>query len=83
MTEDRAVQILKPFLCRNVGMDSLIAYGRKWYKEISLIQVRIRDVFACRFGKLEVLINYWDKTFGNLMTKAIELKDNEFIRHLK
>jgi hypothetical protein len=48
-----------------------------------LIQKRIRDVFACRFGKLEILINYWDKMLGILMTKSIHLRDNDFTNYLK
>ena len=56
-------------------MDKLIADGREFYKGITLIQKRVKNIFACRSGKVEVLINYWDKMLGKLQMSAFTLKD--------
>jgi hypothetical protein len=63
---ERAIGVLRPFICVNVGRDKLISDGRAFHKNISLIQKRIKDMLACRFGKVEILINYWDKMLGKL-----------------
>ena len=59
----------------NVGRLELIQKGREFIYNISLIQKRVKTIFACRFGKVEVMINYWDKMINKLQAKASELRD--------
>ena len=60
---------------KNVGRLDLIRKGREFIYNISLIQNRVKTIFACRFGKVEIMINYWDKMINKLQAKASELKD--------
>ena len=63
---EQALGLLKPFLLRNLGNEDLILKGREFVFSISLIQNRVKTLFACRGGKVEILVNYWDKMFGRL-----------------
>ena len=40
------------------------------------MQKRIRDSLVYKKAKIEVLHNYWDKVTGNILQKAVTLKDD-------
>ena len=48
---------------------------RRFYKQITYMQKRMRDQLTTRGSKVEVLVNYWDKTFGKLQLRASKTKD--------
>ena len=37
--------------------------------------MRMKDKIETKNGKIDVLMNYWDKLYGQIMNKAIHLKD--------
>ena len=50
---------------------------KKFYKLIEFIQKRLRDKLVSRGNKVEVLMNYWDKIYGQMQMKASATKDAE------
>ena len=73
--EPRAIAKLKIFLIDNVYNESAKIKVREFYGNITYMQRRIRDQFFKKDAKTEILVNYWDKMFGQIQTRAIELKD--------
>ena len=73
--EPRAIAKLKVFLIDNVYNESAKIKVREFYGNITYMQRRIRDQFHKKDAKTEILVNYWDKMFGQIQTRAIELKD--------
>ena len=51
--------------------------GREMVWNIIFMQKRIRGNFCIAKAKTEVLVNYWDKMYGLLQTRASKLKDKE------
>ena len=46
-------------------------------KSISYIQVRMRRQFSTKYGKAEVLLNFWDKMVGVLQETASRCKEKD------
>jgi len=85
MFEPRALAKLKVFLIDNYQNENAKIKVREFYDNITYMQRRIRDQFCARDAKAEILVNYWDKLFGQLQTRASELKDkcgNDLCRNL-
>jgi len=83
--EPRAIAMLKIFLIDNYQNENAKIKVREFYKNITYMQRKIRDQFCTRDAKAEILCNYWDKLFGQLQTRASELKDkigNDLCRNL-
>lgn len=67
--------MLKPFLQENIDLERMRIYVRKFYKDITYMQKRIRDQMTTADAKVEVLLNYWDKMFGQIQGEASKKKD--------
>ena len=52
-------------------------------KCITLIQKGVLDQLAVRYGKVEIMINFWDKLWAYLQLKASNLKDKSMITLLR
>ena len=64
--ENKSKLILSDFLGSYIQNCTLRMKGTEFIKQISFMQLRIRDQLICRFGKVDVLINYWDKIVGHV-----------------
>ena len=43
----------------------------------------MKDKLQCKHGKVEILINYWDKFYGQIMFRASKISDQETIQLMK
>ena len=59
----------------NIDLERMRIYVRKFYKDITYMQKRIRDQMTTADAKVEVLLNYWDKMFGQIQGEASKKKD--------
>ena len=66
---------LKAFAKDLLQIEKLLSAGRQYYKTQLYIQTRIVGKLGSKYGKVEVMINYWDKLYGQVMTRASQLKD--------
>ena len=73
----RCLEILHPFLVDNIKIILIKNSIKKFYKLIEFIQKRLRDKLVSRGNKVEVLMNYWDKLYGQMQMKASATKDVE------
>jgi len=49
----------------------------EFFHSIEYMQDRIRDQLVKKDAKAEILMNYWDKMFGTLQTRASQLGDRQ------
>ena len=75
--EQRALLSLKEFLLDNMNKENLRIKLRTLYKKISFMQRKMRARFQTKGAKVEVLITYWDKIYGQSQLKASKTKDTE------
>ena len=69
--------MLKGFLKENIDVERFKIAMREFYKNINLIQRRMRGACASREAKVDVLMNYWDKMYGQIQQVASRTKDKE------
>ena len=50
---------------------------RSFCRTVFYVQRRIRALVSTKISKVEVLINYWDKLFGQLQMRASKLYDDQ------
>ena len=74
---EKALAILKPFLEENIHLERIRVRVRTFCSQIEFMQKKIRDQLFCRESKVEVLQNYWDKMYGELMMAAQRKGDAE------
>ena len=48
---------------------------KRYFYLIHLVQRRIRDSLATKYGKVEILVTYWDKLLGRVYLKARKKND--------
>ena len=65
-SRQKAIEVIKPVLLKNMGMDICIDKMRFFYEKMIFIQKRLRDKLECRSAKVEVMLTYWDKIYGKL-----------------
>ena len=58
-----------------LSIEMLIELGRIWYKSVCFMQRQIRNRLHGRETKEYMMDAAWDKLFGKLMNKAIEIND--------
>ena len=58
--------MLKEFLKENIDIERFRICLRDFYMNINLIQKKMRDACVAREAKVEVLMNYWDKMYGQI-----------------
>ena len=51
----------------------------RYFYLIHLVQRRLRDSLATKYGKVEILKTYWDKLLGKMMLAAKGKNDKEII----
>lgn len=68
--EAKAKKMLADFICIEAGKDELILKGRLFYKSISFIQTRLKNRIETKYAKVDVLLTYWDKLYGQMQLKA-------------
>jgi len=67
---EKALAIVKPFLMENMNLERIKDRVRTFCGQIVFMQKKIRDQLFCRESKVEVLQNYWDKMYSELMMAA-------------
>lgn len=75
MIENRSKDIFYTLIARFVTKKNLRECMKNTYMKMLFIQKKIQLRNVERQGKIEVLINYWDKIVTKLTYKATELKD--------
>ena len=55
---------------------ALISKGRLFYKSIIYMQNRMKDRIATKYAKVDVLLTYWDKLYGQMQLKATNTGDS-------
>ena len=60
----KSLEMLKDFICTNIGVYPLILGARNSIKKFELIQKKMRDWLKIKLSKVEVLVNFWDKLQG-------------------
>ena len=78
--EQQSLQILKEFIPIHIGIYPLIKGARKTFRKFELIQKRILDQLSIKFAKVDVLINFWDKTINNLRKLSYDTKDQQILK---
>jgi len=66
MIEDTTKKIVSDFISIETGKEVLMQKCRLFYKSILYIQNRMRDQISTRFAKVDVLLTYWDKLYGQM-----------------
>lgn len=69
--------MLKVFLKENIGIERFKIAMREFYRNINLIQKKMRDACVAKEAKVDVLFNYWDKMYGQIQQVASRTKDKE------
>ena len=69
--------MLKEFLKENIDIERFRICLRDFYRNITLIQKKMRDACVAKEAKVEVLMNYWDKMYGVIQQVATRTKDKE------
>lgn len=64
--EQQSLAMLKVFLKENIGIERFKIAMREFYRNINLIQKKMRDACVAKEAKVEVLFNYWDKMYGQI-----------------
>ena len=72
---NKSLDILKPLLLEWSYQQTKMEIFRKFIKDITFIQVKIKGALKAKFGKLEMLQSYWDKLLGQLQSNATLRKD--------
>ena len=73
--EERTWPILVAFLNDNSYNHQLKVQARNIWNRIVGMQKKIRAQQKKQVAKVDVLMNYWDKMYGTIMSRAVELKD--------
>ena len=73
--EERSLFLIKKFLSDSASSYNFKVKARKLYKILLKIQRRIRDNGVTKYSKVEVLVNYWDKLYGQLQVRASKKND--------
>jgi hypothetical protein len=69
------LNILKKFLLEYTRNKKVLEMLHKLNKIISKIQKKVVNLLETKYSKIEVLINYWDKLYGQLYIKSFWNKD--------
>lgn len=72
----RAQAVLKPFVEEVCYRERMKELCRVFYTRVVFMQKKIKSQIVIRDAKVEVLVQYWDKVFGQLQKKASKSKDN-------
>jgi len=62
--QQRSTEFLKVSLYDIMASFKMVFSFRHFYGRIRFIQKRLKDKVEAKVGKVEVLVNYWDKLFG-------------------
>ena len=62
-------------ISEKTGIVCLINSFKDTYRKMIWIQGRIRTQLVIKDSKIEVITNYWEKTFGKLMIQAGRIND--------
>ena len=77
MIEDTTTKIVSDFISIETGKDALIRKCRLFYKSILYIQNRMKVQIQTKYAKVDVLLNYWDKLYGQMQLKATATGDTQ------
>ena len=64
--EERCKKVIKLFLRDNAVNKGFKFKAADVYRRVLYIQNKIKDQMNCRYAKVDVLLNYWDKLLGQI-----------------
>ena len=73
--EERAKPFIRRFLAEHSVIEALKMKVRELNRLVEYMQRKLRDQLAVKGAKVEVLHNFWDKMTGNILQKAVSIRD--------
>ena len=77
LMELKTIPILKAFLLDNYENYEMKVKSRILYGRVTYMQRKVRDQQVKQSAKVDILVNYWDKMYGTIMSRAVELGDKK------